>query len=325
MLQTLDRLIRRIFLQNLHLKVIALLLTLALYLWVSVDREVERTRYTQLRLDVPSRMVLVNDPPTKITVTVRGKWSNLNRLESSQLEPIRVPIDPDMGMRGRISLTPDMVDLPPGLRAVDVQPNVVQFHLEKRRTKIVAIRPRVVGDLPEGYKLEKTELTPERLEISGPESSLTKIPAVSTEPIDVQGHTASFTTEARPRIEDPLVEYHLDEPLVASVHIGAQKVERTFAGLKVEPVNADSSLVASVKPTHVTVTFRGPKAILDHLDRNDLLASLDLSGEHASGPRTVEREVQIRNKPEGVELVSEQPRYFRVHLAPKQAQQHAQD
>lgn len=324
MLQTLDRIVRNLFVRNLHLKVIALLLTFALYLWVSVDREVERTRYAPLRVDVPSEMVLVNDPPDKVGVTIRGKWSDLSQLDASQIGAIRLQVDPAMGRHGRISLTPDMVDLPPGLRAIDMEPSFVQFHLEKRQAKQVPVRAEFRGELPEGYKLGEVSVSPKVIEVSGPQNSLHKLTRVSTEPIDLTGHTESFTATTRPRLDDPLVEYQLGEPLEVSVPVDAQKIERTFSGLKVEPVNADASLVTSVKPTHVSVTFRGPKAVLDKLDRDEILASLDMAGQQPEGSETVEREVQIRNIPDGVELVGKQPRFFRVRLAPKAAQ-HAQD
>jgi len=320
MLETLNHILRRVFLQNLHMKLVALLLTLALYLWVSVDREVERTRYVPVRYSVPDQMVLVNDPPSKAGVTIRGKWSDLSQLDSSQLDLIRVTIDAGMGTRGQISLSPDMVDLPPGLRAVNVEPGSIPFRLEERRSKVLPIHAKLLGEPPDGYRVESVSVTPQKITVSGPEQSLVQLSTISTEPIGIQERTQSFSTRAFLRVDDPLVEYRLDKPAQVSVTIVTQQVERTFPDIEVEVLNADNALVKTVKPATVALTLRGAKSIMDALDPEQLLASVDLKGEVPRDIRTVEREVQVRNIPGGVELLGKQPQFFRVYLAPRPAE-----
>ena len=319
MLETLDRIVRNLFLRNLHLKVIAALLTLALYIWVSVDREVERTRYAPLNLDPPAEMVLVNDPPDKVAITVRGKWSDLTQLESDQLDEISLQIEPSMGRTGRIPLTAELVDLPPGLRALDVQPNYVRYRLEAKENKRVPVRPKLEGDPADGYQLQDVTIRPRTIEISGPSSHLDEIENVSTEPVELSGRTQSFEKKVRPRIADPLVDYPDDRPLVVRVNLNAQKVRKTLSNLSVEAVN--TTFPTTVEPGRVTLTVRGPKAVLDELARAQIRASLDLGEEQRKGPGTFEKEVKIRNLPSDVELVDVHPKYFRVHVHPKEASQ----
>ncbi|MFP4599201.1 MAG: YbbR-like domain-containing protein [Persicimonas sp.] len=321
MLETIDRYVRQFLLRNLHLKVIAGLLTLALYLWVSVDREVERTRQAPVRIDVPSGMVITNEPPNRVSVTVRGKWSDLTRLESPQLDPIRVQIDPSLGQRGRISLSPEMVDLPPGLRAMHVEPNYIPFRLEQRHQKTVRVRPQITGDPGDGYEVDDIRVQPSSLEISGPQQALAEFDTVPTEPVDVTGRRESFTRRTRPRLDNPLVDYRLDEPLKVEVDIEAQQIQRTISGLDVEPVGIDTSVSTQVEPSKVDITIRGPKSLIDALAKDEILASLDLSSEDTDRPRVVEREVDIRNLPKGVEMIEKQPRYFRVRMNPQPAEQ----
>ncbi|AWV89493.1 YbbR-like domain-containing protein [Bradymonas sediminis] len=325
MLETVEYILRRVFLQNLHMKMVALLLTLALYLWVSVDREVERTHYIPVRYSVPEQMVLVNAPPHKTGVTIRGKWSDLNQLDATKIKMIRVTIDAGMGTRGQIPLSADMIDLPPGLRAVDIEPNSVQFRLEERRSKVVPIHAKLVGDPPDGYRVGKVSVTPQKITVSGPEQSLVQLTKVSTDPVAIQERTQSFVADAYLRVDDPLVEYRLDKPAQVSVEILTQQVERSFPNIGVEALNADSALVKSIKPATVTLNLRGPKSIMDSLDPDQLLASVDLKGVAPKDARTVEREVQIRNIPGGVELLGKQPQFFRVYLAPRPTEIAADD
>lgn len=313
MLETLDRILRRLFLRNLHLKVIAALLTLALYIWVSVDREVERTREAPLQITPPSGMVLVNDPPDKTAITIRGKWSDLARLESAELDPINVEVDTTMGETGRVSLSPELVDLPPGLRAVDIEPNYVKFRLADKHRKEVRVRANLVGEPADAYEISNVRLTPSTIDVSGPATALESISAVSTEPIDVTGRTESFTQRVRPRLDDPLVEYQLDDPLEVEVTLHAQEIRRTIPDLEVRAVN--TVYPTAIEPQQVNVTIRGPKGVIDQLDKDHLHASLDLSGEQNKRPGALfEREVEIRNLPRGVEVLEKQPSHFRIRL-----------
>ncbi|MFW5967794.1 MAG: YbbR-like domain-containing protein [Persicimonas sp.] len=317
MLERLDRFIRRIFLENLHLKVIAALLTLALYLWVSVDREVERTHQAPVEIEAPEGMVVTNSPPETVGVTVRGKWTDISRLESSQLDPMRVRIDSTMDRQGRIPLNPEMVDLPPGLRAVDVEPNSIRYQIEERHQTTVNIEPTIVGRPANGYTVEEVEVDPDTIEISGPRHSLDEINTVPTESIDVSGRSESFRREVRPRIEDALVEHELEEPIKVDVELEAEEVERTLSDLEVEPVGIDPALATSIEPGRVDVSVRGPKAVVDNLKTDDILASLDLSDTSVDSPHVVEREVEIHNLPDDVELVTTQPSVCRIRLDPE--------
>jgi YbbR domain-containing protein len=325
MLETLDRIVRRVFVRNLHLKVIALLLTLALYLWVSVDREVERTRYAPLRMDIPAETVLVNNPPERIGVTIRGKWSDLARLDPADIDAIRVSVDAQMGNKGQIPLTPDMVELPPGLRALGIEPNLVQFQLEKKTTRTVPIRPKITGEPAQGYEVEDVSVRPSSLEVSGPARSLENLTAVGTESIDLSGRTSSFSKKVRPRLNDSLVEHNLGEAVVVSIQLDAQQVERIVQDLKVVPHQHQGALVTSIEPQSVDVTLRGPKSVVDKLEKTDLLASVDLSG-HPKGVNTTLLEtVEIHNVPSGVEIVRTQPQTFRVRLHAQKSGQQAQE
>lgn len=325
MLERLDRFIRRIFLENLHLKAIAALLTLALYLWVSVDREVERTHQAPVEIEAPEGMVVTNNPPETVGVTVRGKWTDISRLESSQLDPMRMRIDSTMDRQGRIPLNPEMIDLPPGLRAVDVEPNSIRYQLEERHQTTVNIEPTIVGRPANGYSVEQVEVDPDSIEISGPRRSLDEINTVPTESIDVTGRSESFQREVRPRIEDSLVEHELEEPIEVDVDLEAEEVERTLSDLEVEPVNIDQALASSVEPERVDITVRGPKAVLDNLQTDEILASLDLGGASVDSPQLVERKVQIHNLPDDVELVSTQPSVCRIRLHPEPPEDEAND
>ncbi|MFU8804522.1 MAG: hypothetical protein ACNA8W_11980, partial [Bradymonadaceae bacterium] len=72
---------RRVFVHNFYLKFIAAVLTLALYIWVSEDRETVVAGFAPVRIVVPEDLILVSEPPDRIKVTIRGRWSDITRFD----------------------------------------------------------------------------------------------------------------------------------------------------------------------------------------------------------------------------------------------------
>ena len=71
--------------------------------------------------------------------------------------------------------------------------------------RAVSIRPYLVGDLPAGYLLGETTLSPERALVSGPTSLITKLNEVTTERIIMTGRTATFVQDVVVVSDSPLV------------------------------------------------------------------------------------------------------------------------
>ena len=310
MLASVWRFVRGMFVRNTNLKLIALFLTLAMYVWVSIDREVEATRYAPVRVDVPENMVLVSDGVDRTRVTIRGKWSELNRFDNDKLDPINLDLNASEP-EGVVAITREQVDVPPGLRVVAVEPSYMKYKLAKKTQKQVPIRPKLTGEPADGYEMSEVEVSPSRIELSGPATSLTSIDSVTTETVDVTGRTSSFSKTVRLRIDDPLVGYDLDQPIELSLEIDTQEVQRVIKNVPVEPVNINAPMRATVSPKTVDVTLRGPKAVVQKIDPSTLLASLDMGGNE---PGTFMKAVQIKNVPGSVQVVETQPTHFKVGL-----------
>lgn len=302
--------LRGLFVRNPHLKLIALLLTLAMYVWVSIDREVEVTRIAPIRLDVPESMVLTETSSDRARVTIRGKWSDINRFDRANLDPLHLALEASQPV-GVAPLVRDRIDLPPGLRVVDIEPSFVKYSLAARMRKTVPIRPKITGEPAEGFELVDVAIDPARIELSGPATSLESVESIQTEPVDLSGRTGSLRRTVRLRLDDPLISYDLDRPIEVLARVESQDIQRTLDGLPVEAVNLPASLSAEVSPGSVSLTLRGPKAVVERLTANTLLAALDMSDRQAG---TFVAKVRVRNIPDSVTILQTQPTYFKVVL-----------
>jgi YbbR domain-containing protein len=298
-----------IFIRNGHLKAIALLLTVALYLWVGEDRETQMIAAAPVRFSVPEELILTQPNIDRVKLTLRGRWSSLNQFDQNDLEPVVIQVSPDDDGQV-VPITPDAVQLPPGVRTTSIEPSAVRVELEDRVEKTVKLSPRVVGRTRPGYVIQGVEVTPSELTVSGPQSVIGPLQSVPTERIDVTGRARSFQKQVQLRPESSQINYNLSNPVSVSVQIAAEEAQRTLQGLKVRPVN--TSYETEIEPANLDVTVRGPAATVEELDSEQVYAVLDLAPQDAQEPGTFEKKPTLRNIPDTVEIVRMQPEYFLV-------------
>ncbi|RAL21621.1 hypothetical protein DL240_12245 [Lujinxingia litoralis] len=306
---TLRNILRRIFVHNFSMKFIAAVLTLALYIWVSEDRETVVASFAPVRIVVPDNLVLVSDPLDRVKVTIRGRWSDVNRFDPSQLEPIRLDLtraDSD----SIVTITPNMVRVPPGLRVVALEPSSMYVELERESQRVVPIIPQTTGEPQANYVVEGIRVNPARVAIRGPQSRLERINSVQTEPVDVSNRNESFDRNIQLRVEDGLVRVDYDRRIRVNVEIGSELDTRTLEDIPVTGVN--TSLQVDISPATTSVTVRGPRALVNRLNADVVRAEIDLSDEDRRPPGTFSKEVQIQNLPQDVEQVQVYPDRFRV-------------
>lgn len=307
--------LRGVFLRNVHLKAVALLLTLALYLWVGEDRETRIEATAPLQISVPENQVLLQPKIDQVKVELRGRWAALEQFETDELKPVVVDVTRrDDGEL--VPITPESVRLPPGLEVVSIEPSFIRVDLATRIEKTVDIEPRIVGRTRKAYTVGDVAVRPARIDASGPEDVMEDLTSIPTEPVDVTGRIRSFQKQVKLRPTSPLVEYDPDVSVTVEVPIEAEKIRRTFRDLGISAVN--TTMEVDLRPSEtVDLTVRGPRSIVENLDRATLQAVVDLEDAAADEAGTFERKIQIRNLPGELEIVRLQPRHFVVQTRPR--------
>jgi YbbR-like protein len=128
------RLLRRVFIHNLRLKLIAL--GISFFLWATYTAE----PFAQVGYNVPVAYVNVPDglavagaPPNAVRVVLRGRTGLLRRLGANDLS-----LDVDLASAPSgdvpVRLTPAMVGVPYGIEVVRLAP--AEFHVSLVPTKI---------------------------------------------------------------------------------------------------------------------------------------------------------------------------------------------
>ena len=309
-------LLQGIFVRNFHLKAIALLLTFALYLWVGEDRETQVIAAAPIQLSVPEDQILLQPKIDKVKVTLRGRWSALNRFDQTELKPVVVTLSESDDGR-LVPITPDAVQVPSGLRVVSIEPSFIRVEMETKAEKEVDIKPRIVGRTRGSYTIGEVAVSPSSLTVSGPESTMKNLTSIPTEAIDVTGRVRTFKKRVQLRPESPMISYNLDTPITVTVPIKAEEIQRTIDDIEVKAVN--TTYKTSISPETLDLTIRGPRSVIEALEPNTIHAVVEMTKEDERAPGTFEKESEIRNLPADAEIVSIAPKTFLVTTKEREA------
>jgi len=188
------------FLRASGLKLLAVLI--AVVLWIQVHGQ----GVGSLSMDVPLQvqglqpdMVIVNDLPDHVRVTVTGLQARLNGLEHADLH---VPLDAsglkEPGVVER-ALKVSAIHLPAGLTIEKLQPDRLQLQIDRVVKRKITIKPRL--ELQEGWKAVDVRVIPPMAVLSGPEVWLDALSDVKTTAVLPKAKVGPF--EVKVGVESP--------------------------------------------------------------------------------------------------------------------------
>jgi len=207
-------------LDNLGLKALSLVLAGFLWLVLLSEQKVELTVSLPLELkSVPRNLFLVNDVPSAVRVRLRGPKTLIQTLAPGEValdEPTRGLVEGE----NLLTLTPDAVSVPRGIEVVAVEPRRVRVVLEGSAEREIEVFARLDGVPASGFAVQHVAVTPARVWVAGPKSTVARLRRLPTTAIRLDEQTASFTAQAM--LEPPGNQVRLlhETPIAVSVEIG---------------------------------------------------------------------------------------------------------
>lgn len=284
----LTQILRKIFLEDWLTKLLALAITIALWIGVTGLSEVGSDRYkVPLVLRLADNAEATNQPIDQVEIRISGDKRRLEQIRESDL---RVFVDLTSVPVGNqtLSLAPDTVsvpDLPNGIRLEDIYPKKIVVRLEAIEEKEVSVRVETQGNVPPGMELYSESVVPSKIRVRGPASYLRTLTSISTDKVDLADRSADFT--ARQVRIAPLSNENatpLDSFVDVSFRIGETRVERSFT----VPVT-DSKRRAQI-------TLYGGRSLFDGITAKDFSATLPDGSEEPAVelPRKLDGQVEVR-------------------------------
>lgn len=171
---------------------------IAVLLWFQVHGQGESTLSMDVSLQLrglADDMVLINELPDHVKVTISGLQARLKSLDEKKLyvslsaEGLHEPVVVERAVE------PEAIRLPPGLVVDKIQPDRLQLQVDRLMKKVLAID--VVFDLVEGWQAERVSITPESVAVSGPEIWLEALTRLQTEALRPPLQAGHFELTAR--------------------------------------------------------------------------------------------------------------------------------
>lgn len=264
--------------RRLGLKILSVLIAAMFWLAVGGEQVVERTLRSPLEMqNIPEGFEVVGNAPSSVDVRVRGSSTTLGHLSAGD---VIVVLDTATAKPGRrlFHLTRDNVRVPFGVEVTHVGPATIALRFERQVTKTVTVAPSIEGQPAPGYFIERVVVDPPEVEVIGPESALRQLTTAVTEPVELDGATATVAETVTVGVPESSARLRTPRTARVTVNIAPVRSERTMSGVPVRMRNLRAALSARATPTSVTVTVRGADDILQAVTTDDLHAAVDLSG-----------------------------------------------
>ncbi|MDP1714740.1 MAG: CdaR family protein [Anaerolineales bacterium] len=212
--------------------------------------------------------VIVSGAQSQVEQATRARVSvNLSGIRENFDQSLAVEVLDDKGQK---------------VEGVTVSPEAVQVLLpvsQQGGYRDVAVKVTIIGRVASGYRLTDLSVFPPVVTVFSADPQLVSdLPGiVETQPLDLQN--VQNDINSRLSINLPAGVSIIGEQTVL-IQAGVSPIESSvrLAGEKVEFIGLGNGLTALVLPTTVDVIISGPLSLLDTLSRQDVRATVDLTG-----------------------------------------------
>ena len=216
-----------------------LALGLALFVWYFVSLE-KRERPSERVIDatvtyLPPPGIMVLDPIQSVKVRLRGGDRRIRNLSPVQVDVV-IELPTERVGKIEFHLGPENVLRPDDVDVVSIDPNTIRLEIDRQATRLVPGEPRLVGEPAAGAVPQQPTLDPAAVLVTGPESRLQQLAAVSTSPVRLDGHAFDIQETVMVLSPDSLVK--IVEPVVVTVRVPLLRPDDAEATREPEPAAA---------------------------------------------------------------------------------------
>ncbi|MEZ4703812.1 MAG: CdaR family protein [Bdellovibrionota bacterium] len=264
--------IKDFFLRHPITKIIALVLSITLWLIVHGDRQKEITVDIPIKyVETPDDLMSVGQLPTKMRIRLRGQQTRLSKIDESYFPPHEINLSTARRGVNTYWVYEEDFKVPFGVSVTRVYPQAIRLELDFAQVQWVAVEPKVIGSLSPGYLIEDTVITPSRVRVRLPRQSVDQVKKVFTQDIDLNDRKADFEGE-----------YYLDdrsipgEILQERVNVSFKINEnQTIKTISVPIQRAAAQVKYRMVPETVSLKVKGRESLVMSVEDNLPMISLD--------------------------------------------------
>lgn len=214
---------KKLLFENLGLKIVAVLLSIVLWFFVTSRGQSEMAMDVPLEFkNIPAGVEMVNQDVKVVSLNIKGQERLIKNIRPSD---IRVYIDLSKAKKGEgiYYINKDNIKLPHAITVTNIIPSYVKVIIEETMTKTVKVRPVVVGSPENGFYVKSIEAVPQVVIIEGVRSELKKVNSIKTEPLDITGLNETFTQDLKLDITSMNIRTKTNDVKVKAVIVRGRK------------------------------------------------------------------------------------------------------
>lgn len=255
--------------KNLGKKIIAVILSLALWFMANIEQDIEK----KISLDIsyanlPADLVIINQPPTSLNLTVRGPRSQLTNISINDIDfgLDLASVSPGIS---RFEIRTDQIKAPRGVQVIGLSPAEIKLDVDRLVEKKVPVKA-IIGPPDTGYKIvgEPVVSTPV-VTITGPNKVLYNLRSVMTDLVSTTGVKSKFTIEV-PFKTPPLVEVKELETVRVTVDVQEKISVKEFKDLDIDFVNFNGIEYSAGAGLKAELSFEGPYSLIKDLNGDNI-------------------------------------------------------
>jgi YbbR domain-containing protein len=280
-------LIRRFITHNWVLKLFSLLLATLMWFAISSENNLEISLVAPLGYQSrPPNTEITHDQVKQVSLRLRGSASLLAELSNADVTVAISLAGEEPGPKSVLLSADDHVQKPFGVEVLRIEPNRVQFDLERTLTKRVPVYPNIEGTLADGFVLGEVRVDPDSIEVTGPESSIDPLGSISTLTIRIDG--ASQTVRAS--VDLDIRDTYVQPPSWVPIEVEVEIIEVEAEGRYRVPLDPQLETGWGSDPRTLDVLVSGPASLVELFDPAAVHFTFDvegLEGEMEVTPRVV--------------------------------------
>ena len=222
----LERWVRKLFLEDWGLKLLALAITVVLWLAVTGQNKPVTLRVSGVQLNFlrPDGLEISNEPPGRVEVILNGSPDKLDRIGPRDLVATVDLGDQKAGERiVRLSLDRVKMDLREDVKIEGFHPSTIPIRLEPIIEVPVEVEVKFEGKLPEGYEVVGVSVSPATVRLRGPADRINALHKAMTETVWLDGKKESFNlSHVEINLPDPKIDI-LDPAVDIRVEVAEKK------------------------------------------------------------------------------------------------------
>ncbi|MDQ6962600.1 MAG: CdaR family protein [Mariprofundaceae bacterium] len=173
------------------LKILALII--AVLLWIQVHGQGMGSITVDARLELlglPQNMVIINDFPEKVHLTINGLQSRLQALDNNKISvPLNVADIREPGILMRSIALKD-IQLPMGLHVEKAQPDQLELQVDMLIEREFPIHANLI--IPDNFTVQDLKIEPAKVTLNGPEIWVDNISNIQTVSIRLAAEAGPF-------------------------------------------------------------------------------------------------------------------------------------